>query len=170
MRQTLIPDINFSCNGTITKLLFGAEWQGFTPGFTQFQVWREISTGSMYKKVGEVTVRVRTENSSGLYEYELESPIEFRDGDIFGYFQPNYNLSELDLYLESSNRISTYHYTQCEQCVYPPPLGHIHSLMGASTDTNYPLISVTTGELNVLHDLLEEEGSLMCCNIGENWA
>ena len=41
--------------------------------------------------------------------YVLETPLAFQEGDILGYFQPKKEQSEPDLYLEKSDRITTYH-------------------------------------------------------------
>ena len=154
-RQVLIPGINFTCNGTVTKWIFGANWRGSSPTLTQFQIWRRSSTtGPTYVKVAETTVRVGSRNSSGVYEYPLDSPIPFQEGDILGYFQPIFNQSELDLYLEDSHRITTYHQTLCVDCLYPPPVGITFSLTTAFTDTSYPLIAATTSKKTKSHGIV----------------
>ncbi|CAI8008053.1 hypothetical protein GBAR_LOCUS5584, partial [Geodia barretti] len=83
-------------------------------------------------------------NSSGVYEYQLDIPLAFQEGDIFGYFQPILNRTELQLYLENSNRITTYQQSVCVDCLFPSPVGSNFSLASALTGTSYPVIAVTT--------------------------
>ena len=106
-RQVLIPDINFTCDGTITKWIFGAEWKGNTDTYTELQVWRR--TDNVYTRVRATTITVAGENTSQVYEYPLDLPLEFREGDILGYFQAFRQKSQLNLYLEESERLTTYH-------------------------------------------------------------
>ena len=143
-RQVLVPSINFTCNGTITKWIFGANWRGFSPALTEFQIWRSVSS-TTYRKMSGTEVRVGGRNSSDMYEYQLQTSMEFQEGDILGYFQPIANRSQLDLYLEDSNRITTYHQSLCVDCLSPSPTGDTFSLTSAPSDTRYPVIAVTTG-------------------------
>ena len=80
-RQVLIPDINFTCDGAITKWIFGAEWKGNTDTYTELQIWR--STDNVYTKVGATTIMVDGENTSKVYEYPLDFPLEFRERETF---------------------------------------------------------------------------------------
>jgi len=136
-RQVVLPNISFACNGTIRKWIVGAEWEGNSDAYTELQIWRR-SSDSVYNKVGSTTIMVGAENGSQLYEYPLETPLEFWEGDILGYFQPNEDDSELNLYLEDSKRLTAY-VDQLESPMGPFDINY------ATSDDKYPLVTVVTG-------------------------
>ena len=165
-RQVVIPDINFSCNGTITRWIVGAKWEGKTNTYTELQIWRRISTTNQYMKVNGINITVSGENASGVYE--LETSLAFQEGDVLGYFQPKHSKSQLHLYLEKSKRITTYHTQLGNDDLTPPATGAVFSTGaddddddddhdhdhdddeddgggGARDDDSYPLIAVRTG-------------------------
>ena len=145
-RQVLVPHINFTCNGLITKWIFGAVWRGNSLAYTEFQIWRKTcGTCSTYTKVGRTTVTVGGSNNS-IYEYVVDPPLAVQNGDVFGYFQPYSNSTQLDLYLEDSNRIVTYYNSLSVNNVTPPLSGSTFSLDTASTGTRYPVVAVKTGK------------------------
>ena len=147
-QQVLIPDINFTCNGTITKWIFGAKWEGNSAAFTELQILRRtpipdsIYTDRMYTKVGSTAITVGTENSSKVYEYLLSSPLAFQEGDILGYFQPTESKAEVNLYLENSERLTTYHTRPIIDA--QTAVEYIYSLNPRS-NSKYPVIAVRTG-------------------------
>ena len=57
-RQVVIPDINFSCNGTITRWIVGAKWEGNIDTYTELQIWRRTSTTNQYMKVNGISIMV----------------------------------------------------------------------------------------------------------------
>ena len=71
------------------------------------------------------TIIVGTSNNSEVYEYPLQNTLDFQEGDIIGYFQPIRNHSELDLYLEDSGRLNTYHQNLGISNFNPPNTGDI---------------------------------------------
>ena len=149
-RQVLIPSINFSCNGNISGWVFGASWQGLTPAYTEFQLWRRSceNCSNSYVKVSGTTIIVDGRNSSNVYEYALDPPLAFQEGDIFGYFQPHFNYTQFTLYLENSNRITTYHERLGVSDLTPPSVGSTNFSLGtADNDTRYPVIAVVTGKV-----------------------
>ena len=46
------------------------------------------------------------ENTRGLYQYPLSSPLPFQAGDILGYYQPATSTSQLGLYHEEVTMIN----------------------------------------------------------------
>ena len=66
--QAIIPEINFTCAGSILSWTFGASWEGKTPELTELQIWRSSGDGS-YDKVGSTTI-ITEENTTGLYQYQ----------------------------------------------------------------------------------------------------
>ena len=148
-RQVLIPDINFRCNGTIIKWIFGAKWKGNSEAYTELQIWRRSSaTDNTYTKVDGTTIMVGVRNNSQVYEYLLDTPLAFQEDDIFGYFQPKDGNSELDLYLEKSGRLTTYHKTVGDNDIEPPAIGDLFTL---DVDSRYPVVAVRTGT-SLLYD------------------
>ena len=143
-RQVLIPDMYFNCTGNITKWIFSARWEGKSPAFTELQVWRKVNgSGNVYIQVGTTTIQTN-QSSNELYEYPVNPPLTIQEGDILGYFQPHRDISQLDLYLESSNRIVTFHDNIGRQQELPSrepfDLDALHS-----TGQDYPLIGTETG-------------------------
>ena len=142
-RQVVIPDLNFTCSGTIRKWIFGAAWRGLSDAYLELQVWRRI-TDVAYIKVGGTIIMVGAENGSQLYEYPLETPLTFQEGDIVGYFMPEDNISQLYLYLEYSDRLRGYRNTVTS---LEPPTDPFNILDAHAPDTHYPLVRVETGIL-----------------------
>ena len=142
--QVLIPKMYFICAGRLTKWIFPAEWEGNSQAYTELQIWRKVNVnGSVYQKVEATTIRVMNENSNKIYEYSVEPPLEFLDGDIVGYFQPKKNNSQLDIYLESSDKIDTFWDTTGDALVSLTTTFDLESphIIGS----NYPLIGAETG-------------------------
>ena len=119
-RQVLIPDMYFNCTGNITKWIFSARWEGKFPAFTELQVWRKVNDAeSIHVKVGATTLQA-DQSTNEIYAYSLDPPLAFQEGDILGYFQPYRNISQLDLYLENSNKIFTFRKDIDRHQVLPP--------------------------------------------------
>ena len=142
-RQLVHPNISFGCDGTIRRWIVGAKWRGNSDAYTELQIWRR-SSGSVYTKVGSTTIMVGAENGSQLYEYSLQTPLAFQEGDILGYFQPDKDDSELDLYLENSKRLIGYRNTVDQ---LEPPTGPFDISAADDDDSHHPLIAVVTGTL-----------------------
>ena len=104
-------------------------------------------TENTFTKVSGTILMVNTENRSEVYEYILDIPLAFKEGDILGYFQPVKNHSELNLHLENSNRLSTYSTGLTVNDLEPPASGALFSLNAARLDSGlgYPIIAVRTG-------------------------
>ena len=96
--QVLFPGMNFTCNGSIQSLIFGAQWQNNSSSFPELQIWRPNGSYS-FSKVRSTLINMTGENTSitELYQYNLTSPLAFGPGDVLGYYQP---ASQLGLYFE----------------------------------------------------------------------
>ena len=96
--QRLFPDITFTCNGFITKWIVGAEQRGTAVLQSELQIWRNAG-GRNYTKTGFTLL---TSPSStplvNVFEYNLNSPLEFHEGDILGLYQPQRQNSTLVVY------------------------------------------------------------------------
>ena len=146
-RQVLIPGINFTCNGTLTKWTFAAEWEGNTDGYTELQIWRKTSTtDNVYTKVGATTIMV-TENSSKVYEYPVDPPLAFLEGDVLGYFQPYRDRSQIVVYVERSGAVTvtTHRIDVGDDVVVPPNEPFDIQSDDIKNEIRHPLIAVETG-------------------------
>ena len=141
-RQVLIPDIYFTCNGSLTRWIIGASWRGMMYTSTELRIWRQVSPQE-YVKVNGTSVYVDSENASEVYE--IETSLSFQEGDILGYFQPYNMKSLLDLYLEDSQMIITYHKTLRNVDLIPSQPGAQFSINDTDVDFLHPLIAVKTG-------------------------
>ena len=98
--QGIFPSMNFTCNGSIQSLIFGARWtDGSNQSFPELQIWRLRETES-YIKVRNASIKVSRKNTSKLYWYNLTSPLAFEAGDILGYYQPDISTCQLALYFD----------------------------------------------------------------------
>ena len=79
--QGIFPGMNFTCNGSIQSIIFGAEWQGNSSSFPELQIWKPHGSHS-YSKVRSTLINVTRENTSKLYQYTLTSPLAFGKGDV----------------------------------------------------------------------------------------
>ena len=107
-RQAILPYSNFTCDGSILSWIFGAQWEGNSPRYTELQIWRSSGDGS-YTKVGSTTIMLE-EVESRLYRYILDSPLPFQAGDILGYFQGSQSTSQLSLLHENVGSGQPLHY------------------------------------------------------------
>ena len=140
----LIPDINFTCDGTITRWIVGARWEDDNDAYTELQIWR-MSSDNEYIKIAGTNIIVGSENDSEVYE--IDNQLTFQEGDILGYFQPRRQDSELNMHLQDSDRITTYHINVEDNDLTPPAIGSVFQIDQDTQDTRYPLIAVRTGIL-----------------------
>ena len=99
--QFLYPEMIFSCNGSVTKWIFGADDRGdqYHP---ELQIWRQLSPNS-YTKIGSSSVNAGTMIGTNLYEFIPQSPLPFFKGHIFGLYMPSVNASRTVLYAQNNN-------------------------------------------------------------------
>ena len=153
-QQRIIPHINFTCNGSITKWIVGADWVGMGANrvhFPNLQVWRSTGVVNVYTRVGSTTLSFASENTTGIYEFTPSQPVEFRNGDILGIFQPSDSRSRLRLYYENNG--PTNYYEETGNNVVEPPLDTFTITEGTSTQNDLPLITVEISKFLVLYSL-----------------
>ena len=113
----LIPDWNFTCNGTITSFLLGADIRS-TRGagdmirnatqYPEVQIWRRTNSSSPVREYAiEWSEEIRLDagyfSPSGVLEYRLYCPFEFQAGDIFGVYQPKQSNSVVRIYYNDND-------------------------------------------------------------------
>ena len=86
-QQAIIPEINFTCRGTIRTWIIGGQWRNDGQNI-ELQIWRR-NENELYKEVESSEINVTEWNATGLYWYHLASPLPFQEGDILGFYHPS---------------------------------------------------------------------------------
>ena len=95
-RLAIIPNFNFTCNGTITSIRARVMFNSPRTKYPFFQVWRRASVGStVYNKTGEVQLKSDDQVIRGSNNYSEvniiltgNNTIEVQSGDVVGYYHP----------------------------------------------------------------------------------
>ena len=145
-QQRILPSMNFSCSGTISKWTFVA-WSrngGNDDQYPRFQLWRSDGT-EIYRRVYEssITSTMSGQSNFTVEEYIPNDPVPFEAGYILGVYQPQ----------QSRRRLSVVHVD-----VDPSEDGYKNYLRNnvmsleefntgsATAANNYPLVAVNTSE------------------------
>ena len=95
-QQAIIPEINFTCNGTIRTWIIGGQWRNNGENNIELQIWRRNENG-LCDKVESSEIHVTERNATGLYWYHLPTHLPFQAGDILGFYQPSQSRLRLRL-------------------------------------------------------------------------
>ena len=87
-QQAIIPEINFTCNGTIRTWIILGQWRNNGENNIELQIWRSSGSGS-YNRVQSTVVTVATSNDIALGVYHLPTNLSFQAGDILGFYLPS---------------------------------------------------------------------------------
>ena len=101
----MYPDILFSCNGSLTKWIYGGIDHGNNPPnnrLPELQIWRQLGPND-YNKIGSSLVNASTMIGTNLYESIPQTPLQFQEGDIFGFYSPERSESQLSIYEQDGN-------------------------------------------------------------------
>ena len=96
--QRLFPNITFTCNGSITKWIVGAEPSNNGQLKPELQIWRRISLDT-YTKISFSFLTPNVTSYPNVHEYIPNPPLEFQEGDILGVYQPT-TAEELRVYYQ----------------------------------------------------------------------
>ena len=101
----VVPELSFTCSGTITSLLLGVDMRtvdGNRVEYPEMQIWREGRNifGDVFNRQSRTDIALTAGNSSpdGVLQYNLTTHIPFQNGDIFGVYQPPENDSVVRLF------------------------------------------------------------------------
>ena len=101
-QQRIIPGINFTCNGTLTKWIIGAQ-QTLTqaPNYLQLQIWKRRGSSNTYDRVtfSDITALNATDDLN-VYEYIPNPPLEFQANDFLGLYQPHIRDTQVTVYYQ----------------------------------------------------------------------
>ena len=131
-QQRLFPNIIFTCNGFITKWIVGAERDIDKLSLPELQIWRNTS-GSNYTKAHFSILSSSTPVSNNIVEHILNTPLEFKKGEILGVYQPPRLDSALVVYYQE--RDGPVNYREGSSAQSTVTLGNID-------DYDYPLVTV----------------------------
>ena len=90
-QQRIIPGIKFTCNGTLTKWIIGAQRRLIqATNHLQLQIWRRRKPPKKYDRTtfSNITA-LNTTDDLNVYEYIPNPPLEFQTNDILGLYQPH---------------------------------------------------------------------------------
>ena len=145
-RQQITPDIEFTCDGMITKWIVGGAWNNNGILYPELQLWRN-SGDDMYQKINGTFIDVETENEERIYEYDNFPPIPFQAGDILGVFIPLGPESKFRLRAEEGHGHTNYYIPTSDSTVSP------HDSIDLRQDTPqvlssvyHPLVTVEIGK------------------------
>ncbi len=144
-QQRIIPDITFTCSGTVSEWIVAAQWKGgpMEVNFPEMQVWRETANGSgVYTKIHGATMSFSEESTTGIYQYTI-TPIDVQSGDVLGMFEPD--KSKLELYYTDTYGPVNYYMSTGKDVIVPPD-GNF-DIGGMETQYDLPLLTVTIGKL-----------------------
>ena len=159
-QQRILPSMNFSCSGNISKWTFVARSQAGAnrDQYPRFQLWRLNGT-RRYRRVYESS-DMSSQSDFTVEEYMPDNPVPFEAGDIFGVYQPQ----------QSHRRLSVRHVDVPDGYGYTNYYrSNVMSLEVFNTDVltranNYPLVAVNTSEY---HNTLSDKQR--CQHLSENF-
>ncbi len=143
-QQRIIPAINFTCHGFITKWILAAKWNN-TDNLPELQTWNSTD-GITYTQQGATTFSLEGGSAEmTYYEYSPNPPNEFNDGDVLGIFIPDQ--TRLAIFFERVDTSPLNYVYDTGNNNFSPPGG---DLIATSRDTEVnaaPLIAVEVCEL-----------------------
>ena len=88
-RQQISPEMNFICDGMITKWIIGTDYIMNRYLYPEFQIWRNVRD-RVYTKIHNTSmIQFSPPPSDGTYVLDLFAPIPVRSGDILGILIPS---------------------------------------------------------------------------------
>ena len=99
-QQRIIPGIKFTCNGTLTKWIIGAQstvTEATNPQHLQLQIWRLRQWSFITTTFNELN----TTDDLNVYEFIPNPPLEFRANDFLGLYQPHIGDTQVEVYYQS---------------------------------------------------------------------
>ena len=102
--QRIFPDMHFTCTGLLTKWIIGGEPDELKSHLPELQLWRATGQNS-YNKTGvsRIAALPNATMYTNVYEYILDTPLEFQEGDIFGLYKPKESESMLNIFLQENS-------------------------------------------------------------------
>ena len=140
-QQRIIPGIKFTCTGTLTKWIFGAQrtlTQATNPRYLQLQIWRRRQGSSnTYDRTtfSDITALNATDDLN-VYEYIPNPPLEFQTNDILGLYHLHHNNTQVVVYYQEGGASRNFARSNRNS---PVTSGFT---TGGGVDNNLPLVTV----------------------------
>ena len=94
----------FSCRGLLTKWIIGGEPRNAKIPFPELQLWRTTDGTNYFKaNFSLISTVLNITSNANVYEYNLESPLEFQEGDVFGLYKPKEGDSAINVFLQDNS-------------------------------------------------------------------
>ena len=144
-QQRILPSMNFSCSGNISKWTFVARSRtgGQHNQYPRFQLWRPNGTG-IYRRVYESSDMSTMSGPSEftVEEYIPDDPVPFEAGFVFGLYQSE---------RAQSRRLSVRHVDVPDEYGFDNyhrdnMMPEVFNTNGLTAANNYPLVAVETSE------------------------
>ena len=146
-RQYIYPEMKFSCNGSVTKWIYGAVDQNRSTGdLPELQIWRQTGPNS-YNKQGSSLVTSNSTGDSNIHEFYLASPLEFQEGDMLGTYVPSNRDARLTLYNQDGNGPLN---LRIMGMVNPPAPSTITEPLQTEGSNDYPLVTLEISKYRLL--------------------
>ena len=164
-RQQITPDINFTCDGLITKWIIGADWNNNDDLYPELQVWRNVGNDT-YHKINGTFISIETESETSIYEYDNFPPIPFLAGDILGVFVPRNGDSKLRIQHEQDSGPTNYYIpTENSDTVSPFNTIDLQSMPSLMSRVYHPLVTVEISKFFVSHLLFSMYVLFSCLHV-----
>ena len=138
-RQYIYPEMKFSCNGSVTKWIYGAIDQNRSTGdLPELQIWHQTGPNS-YNKQGSSLVTINISIAPNVYEYYPMTPLEFQEGDIFGVHIPRDSDNQLWLYQQRESGPLN---LLIKPMVDSPAPSTINGMLTTEEANDFPLVTV----------------------------
>jgi len=148
-QQRIIPSIKFTCTGTLTKWIIGAQRQQGT-NLPQLQIWRlrQRSSNTYDRTTFSDITALNDTDDLNVYEYIPNPPLQFQTTDILGLYQPHIRNSQVVVYYQSGGGPRNFRRSNQNS---PSSMGFRAS---GERDNDLPLVTVNVnGKLNNYHEL-----------------
>ena len=110
-QQRIIPGIKFTCTGTLTKWIIGAQ-RTLTQATNhlQLQIWRrrQGSSNTYDRTTFSDITALNDTNDLNVYEYTPNPPLEFQPNDILGLYAPLRDETPIRVWYEVGTGPSNY--------------------------------------------------------------
>ena len=137
----------FSCNGSLTKWIYGGVDLSESSGRTrlpELQIWRQLGPNS-YNKTGSSLVYAGTMIGTNLYEFIPHTPLQFQEGDILGAYYPHRDSSPINLYEQKRSGPMNLRTGSND------PLSTISQSLTRDNNNDFPLVTVNISGKFRLH-------------------
>ena len=146
--QRIFPGMYFSCSGLLTKWIIGGEPRNDKSPFPELQLWRTTDGTNYFKaNFSLISTVPNITSNTNVYEYNLESPLEFQEGDIFGLYKPKEGDSVLNVFFQENS--GPYAYGQRSGA--NSALSEVMVASSMPLDENvFPMVSVVVSKWHVV--------------------